>query len=172
MFKKFLFAVAVVAGALGAQADFLWWQVSPSAGKTFTTAQLWVADSQSGNSQVVATQGPLVPSDFDSSKFTGTTVETVSTDISNYSASQYSFFVELVTYNSSGDKQGSSFWTNQATYDNLLSQGYITAPGVQTPFSGSGFDLGVGGSAIPEPTSGMLFLLGGALMALRRRRRA
>ena len=84
-------------------------------------------------------------------------------DLKGYGSSQYSFYVEL--YNTAG---GSVHKTQTVSYDSLLSSGYIATGGVLTPtvLASGGFN----GASVPEPTSGVLLLVGGALLALRRRR--
>lgn len=86
------------------------------------------------------------------------------TDLGEYGTSQYSFFVELL--NASGES-----WTQYTTsYDNLVSSGYVSTSPLSVPTAA--LTGGFNGAAVPEPTGGMLLLIGGALLALRRRRQA
>lgn len=85
------------------------------------------------------------------------------TDLKEYGSSEYSFFVEL--FNASG-----SFVYKQSavSYNDLVSSGYVSSNPLSVP-SGA-LSGGWNGAAVPEPTSGVLLLIGGAMLALRRRR--
>ena len=85
------------------------------------------------------------------------------TDLGTYGNTSYSFFVELI--NASG-----KVYTQKAatSYDNLLSSGYVSASALDRPTGA--LTGGFNGAAVPEPTRGVLMLVGGALLALRRRR--
>lgn len=171
--KKIVFAGMVVLAAAFAHADFLYWQIADQG--EFTTASLWVKNT--GSSAGIEALDVIVAEGVDidnGTVLTGTTTGLVSTDISAYAADQYSFFVELATYASLEDENPTSQkWLNSYSYKDLVSNGYISTGDVGTPGAASsgGAPMSGGGNAIPEPTSGMLMLLGGALMALRRRRR-
>lgn len=172
--KKIVFVGMVVLAAAFAHADFLYWQIADQG--EFTTASLWVKNT--GSSAGIEALDVIVAEGVDidnGTVLTGTTTGLVSTDISAYAADQYSFFVELATYASLEDENPTSQkWLNSYSYKDLVSNGYISTGDVGTPGAASsgGAPMSGGGNAIPEPTSGMLMLLGGALMALRRRRRA
>ena len=86
------------------------------------------------------------------------------TDLGDYGNSTYSFFVELI--NASG-----KVYTQKAatSYNDLLSSGYVSASALDRPTGA--LSGGFNGAAVPEPTSGVLLLIGGAMLALRRRRR-
>ena len=175
--KKIVFAGMVVLAAAFAHADFLYWQITDQG--DFTMANLWVKNSGSSVGIEALNGDPVlaeeVAADETGTVLTGTRTPLVATDLKNYNSSEYSFFVELLTYSDpEGVNEPTSKWLNSYSYDQLVQGGYISTGDVGTPSPATfgGAPMSGGGFAIPEPTSGMLMLLGGALMALRRRRRA
>ncbi len=89
-------------------------------------------------------------------------------DVTGYEDPAWSFMIELGNFDDSGTED---VWTvmaysEKATYDQLrrfIQPGEIPDP-TMTPWQGGAY-------AVPEPTSGLLVMLGGALLALRRRRK-
>ena len=85
-------------------------------------------------------------------------------DLSTYIGSSYSYYVEL--YN--------GYRTTAQDYDTLVSNGYIERPGsISSPasFANGAYGQTPGTSYnVPEPTSGLLFIIGGMLLGLKRKR--
>ena len=162
MFKKLVACSAVSAMALFASADVLYWQVeSPDADATFTAANLYVTGGGLSSPQQLASVAP-----FDDTP--GTMTDLTQTDLGSYGTSDYSFYVELANYT------GASLTDNKAytwSYNELVSAGYIATNPFDSSAAASAASAGNLGSPTPEPTSGMLLLIGGSLLALRRRRR-
>lgn len=164
MKKVVCLACAAVLG-LVASADTLYWQVDTSAdnayapikNQTFSYAKLYATDG------TTTTELASVAAEAD-----GKTMKPTLTDLGDYGSNTYSFYVELLNY---ADGVSTSVYTQPyaSTYNELVSAGYVSTQAMATP---EGFALGgFNGAAVPEPTSGVLLLIGGAMLALRRRRR-
>lgn len=164
--KKSIIAVAAFAVALVAQADVLYWMVSDAVAET--------AD-ENGTASPFATLYAVSTSDSSKTALDSRSESDVFTaydigsafqynGIENYN-SGYSFLVEIL----SGDYKGKSYSVND--YASL--RNYIVGSGHSIPsasFAPEGFGGGASTYNVPEPTSGLLFLVGGMLLGLKRRR--
>ena len=90
-------------------------------------------------------------------------------NVTGYEDAAWSFMIELgnLTVSEDYDQTWTAMaYSEKATYDDLkrfIQKGETLDP-TMTPWQGGSY-------VVPEPTSGLLVLLGGALLALRRRRR-
>ena len=165
--KKSIVAVAVFAVALAVQADVLYWMVSDSIAESITAPG---TDTAFATLYAVSTSDSSSKTELDSrsERQVYTAYDAGSafnySGIENYS-SGYSFLVEIL----SGDYKGKSF--SVSDYESL--RNYIVGSGSSLPssaFAPEGFGGGSVTYNVPEPTSGLLFLVGGMLLGLRRRR--
>ena len=193
--------VAVSLGAFASDTDVLMWYLDLSESDhaatadstTFDTINFYMVQSddmsrtpvQNLNSRTYSNLGDLqahenagIPS---SSIEDGFHTGSFYTDLSGIDMTGYDF---MMTLYSGGDLVA---WTKWLYNDNLDAAERVTASSIQATGTGfgtvSGNDL-VGGAnvsvtpyafgkdVVPEPTGGLLMLVGGALLALRRRRRA
>ena len=166
----FALAVAVSLTLLSGQEQYLYWMIGdhPYEDVPFEYAKINVLDTE-GNSQ-----GYLCFADAPGQeKFVSNTLEGENPGadglhlhaptwaaLGEYGTSAYSFLVEL--YNESDVQVGRSLSTY--AYDALAD--FISKDGWSTTPSGGALSVNV----VPEPTSGLLLLLGVAGLALRRRR--
>lgn len=150
--KKTLFAAAALL-ALVAQADYIYWMVSdnPANGYDWDTAYLVQGDTRIGT---------LTASE--AASFKALDAYAYSTLNSGYETA--SFFIEL--YN------GGSFAAQSETKAYADVKSYIFGGNPMSPAAAGGGGFMPAGSTynVPEPTSGLLFLIGGVLLGLKRRR--
>lgn len=157
--------VALVAGLFcvaSASASALYWQVKPETGVEFQYARLMVTGGDLASPaylDMVEAQG-TAPNNY---------VPLTSTDLGAYGADAYSFFVEMVTY--SGDTETIAKTSETASYTQLVSSGYVASGLIDsTTAQAKAAAANFGTNPVPEPSSGLLLLMGGAMLALRRRR--
>lgn len=169
--KSIIALLGVCAIACVAKADFLYWQVSgvspelinagAEASTTYASADKYarlVATKEGADSVY---QYAALNSDYTMSGSMAFDLSSLAPELS-----QWSFAIELGAESSEHgfDVLGQS--SVPVSYGGLSE--YIGAGGTVTPPTGS---WNGGFIDIPEPTSGMLLLIGGSLLALRRRRK-
>ena len=86
-------------------------------------------------------------------------------DITSYTGDQYLFFVELVNYSTGASTEGYKW-----SYNDLYSSGYVAIDARDIPTVSANAGAHGNFANVPEPSSGLLLLVGGAMLALRRRR--
>lgn len=168
--KKLIAFALVIATASMAQASYLYWQTGTDA--TFNGHDIYgynmiVTD---GTTKTVLTStytdGDTVAMLEKGGYASGSEYRIDLGD--NYTDSKYSFYVEVLGYDSAltGGFGAIAESTEHLSYSQMYSAGYIVPPGLVTvPTAWTG-----GGMVAPEPTSAMLMLLGMAGLALKRRK--
>ena len=91
-------------------------------------------------------------------------------DLSGLSGTSYSFVLELGNW-----KEGSwvhtSMESQAASYESLVANKHISQWHETTPTYGTPWKPTTGYTVVPEPSSGLMLLVGGAFLMLRRRKR-
>ncbi len=163
-----IFFAAVFALGLGLRADYLYWMVDQTGiqdAPEFKYAMISATDGgESTYLQLADNDGAslgtkLLWSGYESpDSKTGKTTNPAYADVSGYTSDAFSFFVEL--YNEKSEKVAV---TSPVSYSALQSfiYGNMNQTGVMSPYTFH---------AVPEPTAGLLWLFGTAILALRRRR--
>lgn len=152
MKKSSIAVVAAIVGvALSLKADIIYWMADPEPDIEFTTAKLVAVD---GNNQVVS----------DGYEWAGheSVVSYAETGFTASDITSLSFFVELLN--------GNTVVGRTSDYNYSAVSSYIYSGGMAPPPAGLWTVTDF--TPVPEPTSGMLLVLGGALLALRRRKLA
>ena len=152
--KRILVLSASILAASFANASYLWWQVdttdySSTISGTVNQYTLWAVNGSSSATMIDGTNKAGAAN---------------SIDISAYS-NGYSFYVELANFESANNvttvaKSGT------VTYSDLSSHIVTTLSDVPsvTPWHASNYE------SVPEPTTGLMLLLGLSLVSLKRRK--
>ena len=161
--KKLIMLAAVIASAGFIHADVLYWMVNDENAdaakargeQTAATLYAIVGSDYSTKQQVDSVTGNDVAEYYGVTSF--------DSQLGTYTGPSYSYFVEL--WNGSQ--------SNPVDYQTALNNGYISIQGMSTP-SVTGMSGGLGSGSqtynVPEPTSGLLFVIGGMLLGLKRKR--
>ncbi len=164
--KKIIFAAALALSAC-ANADYLYWMVEQNSSEPDAVEFMYARIAVSGEGVDAGTylsdgsgNSRFAWSGFSESALTGYNTLAGYVDLAAYGADGYSFAVEL--YNTANEVVGVG---NVETYNNLKKFVY-------GDMQHTGIDPWVVNTlqAVPEPTSGMLVLVGTALLALKRRK--
>ncbi len=175
--KKLLSLVLVGAFAATAQASYLMWQVTAEDVGSFNANAVRIAYSTDGGSTPagyltlhyatldsgLSDIGEYVM--LDQSK----SVPQLYASVDNWTGSGYSFFIELINYNSASVPPTiqTVAVSQSETYANLTAKGFTSDSMIPTVPTA----VWHGGTySVPEPTSAMLVMLGVGLLVLKRKK--
>lgn len=167
--KRVLFAVAMACAMISAQASYLNWQVDDTEfnGREVVGANLYAFDSSISFDDI--RNGTKSATSIDGTDQIGVTNFADLSQLTD--PSSYSFYIELIGYESAqhtspADSIVIGTSGKAMTYEQLSGAGYIgTSMDVPSiaPWVGDGY-------VVPEPTSGLLMMMGLALLSLKRRK--
>ena len=163
LFKSLVASTALLL-ASSVSAGTLYWQVQPDDNvPAFDEAWLIAENTDTHEKQelaVVASQ-----SDKQSTALTQTSLDSLA------DPDAYLYYVEMCNYaTGSSDNDYVVATGYKFGYNELVSQGYVATGAIDANAAQAAATAANMGSAIPEPSSGLLLLIGGAMLALRRRR--
>lgn len=156
---KSIAAVALLMAVSSASAGTLYWQVTADSNKQFDEAWLVATD---GNTTDYLDNRASDGQNPSSTPLTQTSLD-------GYEGDAWSFYIEMCNYNSVDDEYTTVATSQSYSYQDLVTAGYV-ATGFADANSVMTAAAGANMGAIPEPSSGLLLLMGGAMLALRRRR--
>lgn len=155
--KKVIVCVAIALSAIVSNAEYLNWQVGSSitiGGTTYSTPDY-------SDVRLYATANDTTK-DYGIFNVPGT----YSTQLDS-GASGYSYYLELLSYDTSADSYSKVAQTASFTYQQLqgaISTGSLDASAMTAIWTGAAV------VATPEPTSGLLLLMGFAMLGLKRKK--
>ncbi|MCQ2367928.1 MAG: PEP-CTERM sorting domain-containing protein [Kiritimatiellae bacterium] len=168
--KKLIFTLAALLIAHLASAEMLYWMIGDSTNGGSNTIEFnyAVVYAVNGESKIA------LPNNGEDGEIYGneelspiTTTNPQMTEFGEgWEYQNYSFYVELFNYDFDLGIGTSVGVSEFATYDSLVSNGHIIPSGMGIPETAK---LWMPTTAVPEPTSGLLILIGLASLALKRK---
>lgn len=161
--KKLIVMFAAVVFATVASADVLYWMVTEDkykSGEDVNVYAVYTGEPPAGPHKVGTATSAEVAVALD--YIDPADAQPFQADVGTYVGNGWSYYIELAT---SGTELSRVTW-EQATTAGYLSRGGMAVP---TGINGATAFGGVAAN-VPEPTSGLLFVIGGMLLGLKRKR--
>lgn len=98
-----------------------------------------------------------------------TTTWDILTELGSENWASYSFYIELLQWDEAGDREIRMGVSAMSSYDDLVSNHHVLGSGLTIPNNLVVWSPEI--TAAPEPSSGILLLIGGAVLFLKRRKR-
>ena len=162
--KKLFAVLAVLALAGSVQASELWWTVSGAPAEGWTEAKLFA--NTTGYNYDGELVGSVTKADLDN-------FGDAFTQLGNYDSSAYSFYVELFNGN---DSIGQKSYVTTSPAQGAVAHDKLAESIAKDTMDWAGKSVYTGFSqftdsnVIPEPTSGLLVMLGMMMLGLKRKR--
>ena len=181
--KKALFILSIAIASLSSQAAYLYWQVGDVEGlEDEVTGGALIAKDAAGNTYDVTSYFLYADPDTGETSWMAvddTTVKTQSgitqyaADISDYASSGYSYYVELSNESGATVARSDSIGYGTYEYTSYTSAAESTTVLPSAASASIWHASGTGGyTPVPEPTSGLMLLLGAAMLGLKRKNRS
>lgn len=171
--KKFVLSVAIGLAAWAGNAAYLYWQVDSSAGDNSASSFEGYNAATIGYYEGSAADGTWLQNrtgktelgTFDATG--GSMGAPAAIDISSLTDGSYTFYIELVNYDSVGDTLTHVAYGEEFTYQQLVDKGFVGTDLKPSLVSAAWH----GGTyhAVPEPTGALMLVIGMAFLGLKRR---
>lgn len=129
--------------------------------------KLWNTDVGYGDVGAIALPKDLGGFEYETKEGSHTATLDILTELGSENWSSYSFYIELLQWDDVNGKEIKKGVSYTSSYDDLVSNNHVLGSGMTIPSNLVVWAPQTG--TVPEPSSWMLVLLGGALLSLRRR---
>ena len=160
--KKLVVMFAAVVFATVASADVLYWMVTEDkyTGGDVNVYAVYTGEPPAGPHLVGTATASQVADALD--YVDPADAQPFQADVGSYVGAGWSYYIELVT---------SDTVLSRVTWEQATTAGYLSSGAMSVPTGINGATAFGGAAAnVPEPTSGLLFVIGGMLLGLKRKR--
>lgn len=177
--RKLIFLILGGTISMVAQASYLYWQVDPDVQSSYGGASY-------NSARITYLTGSESLSEYAPYNNTGITIYDSEGNSTDYNPSSggpylasgtfnegYTYFIELYNSGTLVARSAGTSGSEMMTYTNAAAQGGVTS--MLNPIAISSANIWHGGGsykAVPEPTSGLMLLLGAAMLGLKRKNRS
>ena len=166
-FAKAMLLIGAVTGAVSLQAGVLKWQLNNNPNNDGYAAVAVEKTDGTGKTYLTLLDGPNGEDIGNAIEASEAMASAQYADVTNYTGSEWLFYIEMLNWDEDTDTVTGGY-TSPTKYTYAQLENYVSSGSM----GATTINAWTASVQIPEPTSGLLLLVGGSLLALRRRRRA